>query len=148
MARTPLRQLLTLAMPVIIASAGLFGVGLWRRSEDTRWCRGATATAGNVGNTVEAQAGIGGTLEDQRSACATQRQRQRVLFGAVWRTGGEELAACGFGLARLQMLTDPQARGAILASYRLESSGFDAGSREDQDRFIRACVAGGHVEER
>jgi hypothetical protein len=140
MARTLLRQLVTLAMPLIIGCAGLFGVGLWRRAEDTRWCRAATAASeAPQGPQAETQ----GTLEHQRSACANQRQRQRVMFGAMWRTGGKEMATCGYDLARLQLLSDPQARGAILAPYDLDSSGFDAGSREDQDRFIRACEAKG-----
>jgi hypothetical protein len=62
------------------------------------------------------------------------------MFGSVWRTGGEEMAECGFQLAQLQLLPDHDARQAILEQYGLDEAGFDSGSREDQNRFIRACT--------
>lgn len=125
MARRLLRSIVTVATAAILTGTALFGVGAWRRSEDTNWCRKA-ATGGKL-------------LDRQRSACATHRERQRVFFGSVWRTGGREMAECGFRLAQLQLLPEPEARQAILQRYGLDPSGFDSGSRADQARFIEAC---------
>jgi hypothetical protein len=64
------------------------------------------------------------------------------MFGAVWRTGGQETAECGFELARIQLITqkDPKADGPLLAAYGItDPSNFDASGSEDADRFVRAC---------
>jgi hypothetical protein len=126
MVRKLLRSAVTVTVTVVLAGTVLFGVGAWRRSQDTNWCREAA----------------GEELTDrQRSVCISHRQRQRAFFGAVWRTGGREMAECGFRLAQLQLLTDPEPRRAILVPYGLDPSSFDSGSRADQSRFIQACAA-------
>ncbi|MEW6473429.1 MAG: hypothetical protein AB1679_14250 [Actinomycetota bacterium] len=81
-------------------------------------------------------------VEEQRSACAIQRQRQRVMFGALWRKGGTTMAQCGFELARLQLLpTDREARRAVLEPYGIDDPDFTGGDLGQQDRFIKACLA-------
>lgn len=132
MLRNALRKTMPLAISLIVIGTTVFGLGLWRRSGDAKWCRNAT-TSGEVAVSTP------DVLEGQRSACAVQRQRQRVMFGSVWRTGGREMAECGFQLARLQLLSDPVARDVILQPYGLDDKGFDAGSRDDQSRFVKAC---------
>ena len=132
MARKLLRQAVTLATSLLLIATGLFGVATWRRSGDTEWCRKATA-----GNEVASEA-----LDQQRSTCAVQRQRQRVMFGSVWRSGGRAMAECGFQLTQLQLLADAEARGAILEPHGIDPSDFDSGSRQDQDRFVQACASG------
>lgn len=139
MVRKALRRTVPLAISLIVIGTTVFGMGLWRRSGDAKWCRNAT-TSGEVAETAHALTQTP-DLERQRSACAVQRQRQRVMFGSVWRTGGREMAECGFQLARLQLLSDPEARDAILQPYGLEDGGFDAGSREGQSRFVQACAS-------
>ena len=85
MARKLLRQALTLATSLILIATALFAIATWRRSGDTDWCRKATA-----GSEAASDA-----LDQQRSSCAVQRQRQRVMFGSVWRSGGRAMAECG-----------------------------------------------------
>ena len=41
---------------------------------------------------------------------------------------------------------DWKAVGAILHTYGIEVADFDTGSRADQDRFVRACLAGRQLE--
>jgi hypothetical protein len=60
------------------------GVGWWRRSDDTKWCRQAAAS-GMVAGDHPFDSGL---LDEVRSACTVQRERQRRIFGAVWRSGG------------------------------------------------------------
>jgi hypothetical protein len=135
MLRKLLLRTLTVAITLALMATALVGVGAWRRSEDAQWCRKATTSP----SAETAQGSVSDLLEQQRSACATHRQRQRVMFGSVWRTGGEEMAGCGFHLAQLQLLPDHDGRQAILEQFGLDEPGFDPGSREDQNRFIRAC---------
>ncbi|HET9773281.1 MAG TPA: hypothetical protein VFS16_20485, partial [Acidimicrobiia bacterium] len=97
MARSLLRQTVGLATALVIAATALFGIGMWRRSQDAAWCR--TATAGASGHPTAAT----DQLERYRSTCAAHRRDQRVMFGSVWRTGGQRTAECGFELARLQL---------------------------------------------
>lgn len=140
MARKLLRQVVTIGTAVALAAGLFFGLGLWRRSGDERWCREAAATG------VAAERPISPAVLDQvESACIVQRQRQRSYFGAVWRTGGRETAFCGFELARMQLVsdTDPESHRAVLTRYGIEASGFEVSSREHQDRFINACLTSG-----
>ena len=135
MVRSLLRQIVTVATALAIAATALFGVGLWRRSQDAAWCRDATvSTGGNHSVTLD-------LLERQRSVCVSHREGQRVMFGSVWRTGGQRMAECGFELARLQLVPDPETRRAILKAHGFYSSSFDSGSRADQSRFIDACAS-------
>ena len=53
------------------------------------------------------------------------------------------MAECGFHLAQLQLLPDHEGRLTILEQYGLDQAGFDPGSRDDQTRFIRACIRDG-----
>ena len=72
-----------------------------------------------------------------------QRRSQRGLFGAIWKTGGEEMAACGVDWGRYQQLSDGDPAGAaatVAKPYGITGS-LDAGSRSDQQRFITACLA-------
>jgi hypothetical protein len=130
MIRRLLRPVLPVVVSVALTGGAFFALGAWRRADDTRWCKDATADA-----TVSAE-----ILKEQRAACATQRRRQRTMFGAVWRTGGQATAACGVELARLQLLDvgDTSGAAAILGKYGIDPAGFDA---PDQARFITACLA-------
>jgi hypothetical protein len=134
MARKLLRQAVTVATSLILIAVAVFAMASWRRSGDAEWCRKAT-----TGAEVASDSDV---LEQRRSSCAVQRQRQRVMFGSVWRTGGQAMAECGFQLAQLQLLADAEARRAILEPYGIDASGFDSGSRQDQDRFVQACSTG------
>lgn len=142
MSRAPLRSTLTIGVTLVLTVSALYGVGLRRRAEDARWCRSATARA-MVPPGTEPRNGT--LLERQRSVCADQRQRQRVMFGAVWRKDGRAMAECGFELGRLQLLSehDADARDAILASNGIEATGFDSSSSADQSRFLSTCVSSG-----
>lgn len=140
MLRKLLRQAVAIATGLVLTITMFFGIGLWRRSEDTKWCRDATADGVMPGDPQPAPAGL---LEQQRSACTLHRQRQRVMFGSVWRTDGQQTAACGFELARLQLLPDKEARSAILERYGIAELEFDTGSRDDQSRFVQRCLASG-----
>lgn len=141
-----LRQGLTIATSLALAASLFFGFGLWRRSQDTKWCRDATAAAVGATQAGHVQPGVADFIEQQRSACVVQRQRQRQMLGAVWRTGGQRVAECAFQLARLQLVADqdPEERRAILEQFGFDPSTFDTGSRVDQDRFVEACRSGGH----
>ncbi len=133
MPRSLLRQTVSLAAALSIAATALFGIASWRRAQDTAWCREAT------GGPAAHQAAPSEDLERQRSSCVAHRRDQRVVFGSVWRTGGRTMAECGFDLARLQLVSDPAARAAILEAHGFDPAGFDAGSRADQSRFIEEC---------
>lgn len=141
MARRLLRHTVSITTGVILTAAIFFGVGHWRRSQDTGWC-GNAAVGGVVAGDQDLTPDV---LEEVRAACIVQRQRQRGLFGAVWRTGGEETARCGFELARMQLISYRSADGyePILRRYGINDAHFDISSREHRDRFVRACLAGG-----
>ena len=143
MLRTFLRQTLALATSLAVALGLFVGVGLWRKSEDSRWCRQVVA---NTVTTGAVQPGTPDLNEQTHTACVVQRRRQRQMFGAVWRSGGERTAECGFEVARLQLVSDqdPEARRAILERFGFDPSTFDSGSRVDQDRLVQACQARGH----
>jgi hypothetical protein len=128
-----LRPVLSIGISVALTGTAFFALGMWRRAADTEWCKNAAA-----GDTVTSD-----LLEAQRSACSVQRQRQRTMFGSVWRRGGQTAAECGFELARLQLLgeQDPKVAPPILARYGIDPSGFEASDRSDQNRFTNACVA-------
>lgn len=141
MARKLLRQIATIGTPLLLAASLFFGLGLWRGSEDAKWCRQAAAggvAAGEKRLTPD-------VLDQMRSACVVQRQRQRSLFGAIWRTGGREAALCGFELARMQLISyhHPEGHRAVLERYGVDDSEFEVSSREDQDRFVNACLSSG-----
>lgn len=141
MARKLLRQTATIGTALLLAVSLLFGVGQWRRSQDAKWCqRGAAGgvAAGEKRLTPD-------VLDEVHSACIVQRQRQRSLFGATWRTGGREAALCGFELARMQLISyhDREAHRAVLERYGVDHSDFEVSSREDQDRFVDACLSSG-----
>lgn len=137
MVRKLLRPVVTIVTPFVLAGGLLFGVGLWRKADDADWCRRATA-----GGVVAGSQGLAPpVLDDMRSACRVQRERQRVMFSGVWRQGGQAAAQCGFELARLQLMADhdPDGRDALLQRYGIDPSGFEISDRPDQDRFLQAC---------
>lgn len=140
MARKLLRPIVTIATSLLLSATILFGLSLWQRSEDAKWCRDAIAEKAVPGNSDRPGFDF---LERQRSACANHRQRQRVMFGSVWRTDGRRTAECGFELARVQLLSDDGARRAILERYGIDPAGFEASSRDDQDRFVQRCLSAG-----
>jgi len=141
MAKRLLRQFLPVASSLLIVAVAFGGLSLWRRSQDSSWCREAAATS----PLPEADSSDApDLLAKERAACILQRQRQRSIFGAVWRTGGQEAAECGFELARIQLITDkdPKAEGPLLARYGItDPSKFDASSPESADRFVKACLS-------
>ena len=72
-----------------------------------------------------------------------QRRSERGLFGAVWKTGGQEMADCAVDWGRYQQLSNGDRTAAVnqvVTQYGLSTS-LDPGSRTDQQRFISACVA-------
>lgn len=141
MARKLFRQVVSIGTAVLLAAGLFYGLGLWRRSGDEKWCRQAAASGIAAGERP-----IGARVLDQvGSACIVQRQRQRSFFGAIWRTGGREAAFCGFELARMQLVSDtaPEDQRAILQRYGIDASTFELSSRQDQDRFINACLTSG-----
>jgi len=136
--RRLLSSVVTVLTTLSLMAAALFAVGMWRKSEDTKWCQNAV-----IGGTVSADPEL--TMPDlvaqQRSVCAQQRERQRMMFGALWRKDGKAMATCGFDLARIQLLADPGARRAITAHYGIDDPNFGGGDLDEQNRFIRACAA-------
>jgi hypothetical protein len=65
------------------------------------------------------------------------------MFGALWRRGGPDTARCGFELARLQLISGQhtEAYRALLQHYGLADGAFEVSNRDDQDRFVKACIA-------
>lgn len=146
MVRRLLRQIVPVAASLILSAGVFFAMAAWRRSEDAKWCRNATVVSPRPGDTRALTPAI---AEREREVCAVQRRRQRAVFGAVWRTGGQELAECGFGWARFQIRTyvEPEAAAAVLERYGLDA-GLEPSSREDQQRFLDACLSNGRYEAR
>lgn len=146
MARKLLRPTVSIATGMILTAALFFGVGLWRGSQDAKWCRQAAAGGVAAGD----QPLPPDLVEQIRSACSLQRQRQRVMFGAVWRTGGRESAQCGYELARMQLISYqiPDGHRAVLERYGVHDADFEISSREDQDRFLNACLTSAQHENR
>jgi hypothetical protein len=141
MLRRSLSSALTVVVTLGVMVGGLFAVGVWRKSEDSKWCKKAVM-AGAV--TADPAPQTPDLAAQERSACAEQRQRQRMLFGSFWRKGGTAMADCGFQLARVQLLVPyPDARQALAARYGIDDPDFDGVGTDAQDRFIRACVAQG-----
>lgn len=141
MARNALQKLVTVAVTVATVATMFFGMAVWRRSQDADWCGKATAS---VSAAPAGQLGGRDLLHEERSACAVQRRRQRSFFGAVWRSDGPDMAACGFDWARLQLLSDqdPAAEVALLKSYGFDDpKNFDTSGGGDQSRFVKACLA-------
>ena len=130
---------MTVAVTALLMTGTFVGLGAWRRAQDTSWCEKAVM-AGSVAGDPEAL--LDDLAAKQRDACVIQRQRQRVMFGAVWRKDGTVMAQCGFNLARLQMERDPAGRTALLERYGLAADpSFDGDGLDEQDQFIKACVA-------
>jgi hypothetical protein len=131
MGKKLVRWVLPVIVSVAVTGTAFVALGVWRRSADTTWCEQATA-----GDPVAPR-----VLEQQRSACRWERRRQRIMFGAIWRSGGETTADCVAELARLQLVgdQDPKAAAAIVGRYGIDPSTFDASDRGDQTRFITAC---------
>jgi len=85
------------------------------------------------------------TLRQEYSSCAKIRWSERGLFGAVWKTGGQEMAACNVEWGRFQQFDgfdDRPAGDAVIAAYGIEDS-LDPGSLSDKNRFVKTCLARG-----
>jgi hypothetical protein len=124
----------------VIAAAG-FVLGHVRQSEDAAWCRKVTPTEITVKGAVAPVPA--GQLATDRAGCVAQRRSQRGLFGAIWKTGGQEMADCGVDWGRYQQLSNGDTTAAVtqvVKQYGL-STQLDPGSRDDQHRFITACLA-------
>ena len=123
-----------------VAATGLV-VGRMRHSQDEAWCRKVTPTVLTVKG--QPQPVPADQLAEAQAACMAQRRSQRGVFGAVWKTGGREMATCGVDWGRYQQLSDTDPTGAAAAvTAPLGITGpLDAGSRSDQQRFISACLA-------
>src|SRR5438309_747313 len=79
-----------------LAGGGVVAVGAIighvRHSQDTAWCRTvtpATIMVKGVSQPIDPQ-----ILDSARAGCVAQRRAQRGIFGAVWKSGGEEMAVC------------------------------------------------------
>lgn len=140
MLRKLLHHVVTLAASLILTATMLFGMAVWRRSEDATWCWNVTTHSTLPGLT---RPPTPERLEQERSACRVQRQLQRAWFGTVWRRGGQAMAECGFAWARFQIVTyeDAKAAAAILAPYGIDDPEFDSSSGTSRDRFIQACLS-------
>ena len=139
MAKRLLSSVVTVLATLSLMAGVLFGVGTWKKSEDTKWCQRAVMGGTLMGTS---QLTAPALVRQQQSVCVEHRQRQRQMLGAFWRNGGAAMAECGFDLARLQLLSQyPEARRAIVARYGIDEHDFSGGSRDEQDRFVRACSA-------
>ncbi len=129
---------LGLSLGGVVATGAI--VGHVRHSQDTAWCRKvtpATIMVKGVSQPIEPQ-----TLDASRAGCAAQRRAQRGMFGAVWKTRGEETAVCAVDWGRFQQLSDTDAKAAAAVTAPLGiTAPLDGGSRSDQQRFISACLA-------
>jgi len=143
------KKLLGSALPLVAAMAVALGaiavsgfvVGRVRHSQDESWCRKVTPTVLMLKG--QPQPVPPADLAQARAACVSERRAQRGLFGAVWKTGGAEMAACGVDWGRYQQLSDTDPAGAaatVVAPYGITAP-LDSGSRSDQQRFINACLA-------
>src|SRR4051812_42290071 len=103
MVRRLFRPIMTVTTTLAVMAGALLGVGLWRRAGDTTWCGKAIMAGSMLGDDPGEAHSL---IDEQRSACTQQRERQRILFGAMWRKDGPAMAQCGFELARLQILAD------------------------------------------
>jgi hypothetical protein len=130
---------LGLAVGGVVAAGAI--VGHVRQSQDTAWCRKVTPSTIMVkGAPSPIEPNL---LDAARAGCVAQRRAQRGVFGAVWKTRGEETAVCAVDWGRYQQLsdTDPKAAAAVTAPFGITGS-LDGGSRSDQQRFITACLGG------
>lgn len=124
----------------VIAAAGLV-VGHLRQSEDAAFCRKVTPTQIMVKGVVTDVPAD--QLATDRANCVAQRRSQRGIFGAVWKTGGEEMAECGIDWGRYQQLSNGDRTPTVdqvMTKYGLSPS-LDPGSLTDQHKFITACLA-------
>ncbi len=136
-------------MPVALAAAvavvAVTGTGVVlgriRHSQDESWCRKVTPTVLTLKG--QPQPVPPDQLAQARAGCMAQRRAQRGVFGAVWRTGGREMATCGVDWGRYQQLsdTDPAGAAATVIAQLGITGPLDAGSRSDQQRFLNACLA-------
>jgi hypothetical protein len=124
----------------VVAAAG-FIVGHVRDSQDAAWCKKVTPTQIMVkGALTDVPAD---QLATDRANCEAQRRSQRGLFGAVWKTGGQEMADCGIDWGRYQQLSNGDRTPTVdqvMTQYGLSPS-LDPGSLADQHKFITACLA-------
>jgi hypothetical protein len=129
---------LGLSLGGVVATGAI--VGHVRSSQDTAWCRKvtpATIMVKGVSQPIDPQ-----TLDATRAGCAAQRRAQRGMFGAVWKTRGEETAVCAVDWGRFQQFSDTDAKAAAAVTAPLGiTTPLDGGSRSDQQRFISACLA-------
>jgi hypothetical protein len=133
---------LGLAVGAVVATGTI--VGQVRHSQDTTWCRKVTPTTismKGVSQPIDPK-----MLQEARAGCVAERRAQRGIFGAVWKSGGEETAVCAVDWGRFQQLsdTDPKAAAAVITPFGITDS-LDSGSRSDQHRFITACLGARHT---
>jgi hypothetical protein len=136
---------ISMVTAMALAVGAVVGVGLVvghiRQSEDAAYCKKVTPTVVTLrGKPQTVPADV---LAAARAGCEANRRAQRGWFGAVWKTGGEEMASCGVDWGRFQQLsgTDPTGAAATVAAPYGITGPLDGGSRSDQQRFINACLA-------
>ena len=128
---------------IATVSLAAFLVGTWRHSQDTNWCLKATLSTVLIPGTNEPVPTE--TVQKQRLGCAALRRTQRGMFGAVWKTGGQAMAACGVDWAHFQQLAryNPvNAAATVLKPYGIKDA-LDPGSGSDENRFIHTCLSAG-----
>ena len=131
----------SLALTVAAIAAAALIVGHVRQSDDAAWCRKVTPTVikvKGVDQPVQPE-----QLASARTACVAERRSERGMFGAVWKTGGQEMADCGVDWGRYQQISGGDPAGAtatVVKPYGITGS-LDPGSRTDQQRFMTACLA-------
>ena len=136
----PVALVLLVSMALVTVVAYTFGAR--RHTQDVAWCRKITPTSVSLRGKTEAVPAD--TLKREYATCAAIRRSERGVFGAVWKTGGQAVAACNADWGRYQQLAgyDPGPAHAVIAAYGITDV-LDSGSMTDKDRFIGACRAGG-----
>ena len=134
---------MVLAVALALGAVGATGliVGRIRHSQDESWCRKVTPTVLTLKGRPEPIPPD--QVTEARAGCVAERRAQRGLLGAVWKSGGEEMAACGIDWGRYQQLSDTDPTGAattVIAPYGIKDP-LEASSRSDEQRFINACLA-------
>lgn len=131
---------LVLLMSMALVAVAAYAFGARRHAQDLAWCRKITPTS--VSLRGKSQAVPAETLKREYATCAGIRRSERGVFGAVWKTGGEAVAACNADWGRYQQLAgyDPGPAHAVIAPYGIADV-LDSGSMADKDRFIKACLA-------
>ena len=143
--RRLLPTVLAIVLTTVVVAVPALALSARRRAEDQAWCRKVTpkvaSLRGRPRTIPETE------LRYEYNSCAAIRRSERGLLGAVWRTGGQVMAACNVEWGRFQQLSafDRGPADAIITPYGITDA-LDPGSQSDKQRFINVCLqVGPHV---